>query len=54
MEYIDQFSVRPSEIRGLTAGGVIDESYSCVAGIIHGLNHPEEPWMNVYTSSLYT
>jgi hypothetical protein len=51
-EYIDNFAVRPSEIRGLTTGGVIDESYSGVAGRIHGLNHPGDPWMNVYSSSI--
>jgi hypothetical protein len=52
-QYIDQFAIRPSEIRGLTAGGdVIDETYSCVAGSIHGLNHPGEPWMNIYSNSL--
>jgi hypothetical protein len=38
-DIIDQFAVRPSEIRGLTAGCVIDSEYSIVAGKIHGLNH---------------
>jgi hypothetical protein len=51
-EYIDNFTVRPSKIRGLTTGGVIDESYSGVAGRIHGLTHPGDTWMNVYSSSI--
>ena len=51
-DFIDQFAVRPSEIGGLTAGGVIDNEYSTVAGKIHGLNHPGGPWCNVYSNAI--